>query len=142
MLSRRKFLSTALALTGLAMLPSCRSPVDTGSPVLSFRQGDASCGGGPDDAHVQVGPGSIRFSGHMTMPNPCHRLDAMLEITRPSELIVHISAIAPKDPNSMCIQCIGSASYQGEITGMRAGQYTVSIRHRGLEIKRAVVTVS
>jgi hypothetical protein len=115
--------------------------VDIGSPVLSFHQGQAGCGAGADDAHVQAGPGAIRFSGRMTMPDPCHQLDAMLE-TKSSELIVHISAIAPKPSDSFCIKCIGQAPYDGEIIGVRPGQYTVRIRHGELEIKRANVTVS
>ncbi|MFN4218664.1 MAG: hypothetical protein ACK4HB_05225 [Candidatus Bipolaricaulia bacterium] len=140
MLSRREFLSASLALAGLTVLSSCRHTVDIGSPVLSFHQGQASCGAGADDAYVQAGPGVIRFSGRMTMPDPCHQLDAMLE-TKNSELIVHISAIAPKPSEGFCIKCIGQAPYDGEIVSVRPGQYTVRIRHEGQEIKRARVTV-
>lgn len=140
MLSRREFLGSSLALTGLALLGGCRHTVDVGSPVLSFHQGEASCGAGVDDAQIQAGPGVIRFSGQMTMPDPCHHLDAMLE-TKNSELIVHIAAIAPKSPESFCIKCIGQAPYDGEIVSVRPGQYTVKIRHGDLEIKRAAVTV-
>lgn len=138
MLSRREFLGSSLAL--LVLLEGCRHTEDVGSPVLSFHQGQASCGAGADDAQVQAGPGVIRFSGRMTMPDPCHQLDAMLE-TKSSELIVHISAIAPKPSESFCIKCIGQAPYDGEIVGVRPGQYTVRIRHGELEIKRASVTV-
>ncbi len=141
MLSRRGFLSSSLALAGLAVLVGCRHTVDIGSPVLSFHQGQASCGAGADDAQVQAGPGVIRFSGRMTMPDPCHQLDAMLE-TKNSELIVHISAIAPKPSEGLCIQCLGQAPYEGEIISVRPGQYTVRIRHGELEIKRANVRVS
>ncbi len=141
MLSRRGFLSSSLALAGLAVLGGCRHTVDIGSPVLSFHQGQASCGAGADDAQVQAGPGVIRFSGRMTMPDPCHQLDAMLE-TKNSELIVHISAIAPKPSEGLCIQCLGQAPYEGEIISVRPGQYTVRIRHGELEIKRANVRVS
>lgn len=74
------------------------------------------------------------------MPDPCHQLDAMLE-TKNSELIVHISAIAPKPSEGFCIKCIGQAPYDGEIVSVRPGQYTVRIRHEGQEIKRARVTV-
>ncbi|MCX8103411.1 MAG: hypothetical protein N3E42_03080 [Candidatus Bipolaricaulota bacterium] len=139
MLSRREFLGSSLALTGLVLVGGCRHMVDVGSPVLSFRQGQASCGAGADDAQVQAGPGVIRFSGRMTMPDPCHQLDAMLE-TKNSELIVHISVIAPKE--GFCIKCVGQAPYDGEIVSVRPGQYTVGIRHGGREITRARVTVS
>lgn len=74
------------------------------------------------------------------MPDPCHQLDAMLE-TKNSELIVHISAIAPKSSDSFCVKCIGQAPYDGEILSVRPGQYTVKIRHEGREIKRTTVTV-
>ena len=140
MLSRREFLSASLALAGLAVLSSCRHTVNIGSPVLSFHQGQASCGTGADDAHVQGGPGVIKFSGRMTMPDPCHQLDAMLE-TKNSELIVHISAIAPKSSDIFCVQCIGQAPYEGEIISVPPGEYTVKIRHGELEIARANVTV-
>ena len=140
MLSRREFLSASLALAGLAVLSSCRHTVNIGSPVLSFHQGQAGCGVGADNAHVQAGPGVIRFSGRMTMPDPCHQLDAMLE-TKNSELIVHISAIAPKSSDSFCIKCIGQAPYEGEIISVPPGEYTVKIRHGELEITRANVTV-
>ncbi len=141
MLSRRAFLSSSLALTGLAVLGGCRHTVDIGSPLLSFHQGQSSCGAGTDDAQVQAGPGVIRFSGRMTMPDPCHQLDAMLE-TKNSELIVHISALAPKPSESFCVKCIGQAPYDGEIVSVRPGQYTVRIRHDGREIKQARVRVS
>nr|BAL58656.1 hypothetical protein HGMM_OP2C204 [Candidatus Acetothermum autotrophicum] len=140
MMSRREFLGSSLALTALALLEGCRHTVDIGSPVLSFHQGQASCGAGADDAQIQGGPGVIQFSGRMTMPDPCHQLDAMLE-TKNSELIVHITAIAPKPSEGFCIQCIGQATYDGEIVSVRPGQYTVKIRHGALEIKRASVTV-
>lgn len=140
MLSRRELLSSSLALAGLAVLSSCRHTVDIGSPVLSFHQGEAGCGAGADDAQVQAAQGIVRFSGRMTMPDPCHQLDAMLE-TKNSELIVHISAIAPKPSDSFCVKCIGQAPYEGEIISVRPGQYTVRIRHGALEIKRANVTV-
>jgi hypothetical protein len=142
MLSRREFLSSSLALAGLVALSSCRHTVDIGSPVLSFHQGEASCGAGADDAHVQAGPGVIRFSGRMTMPDPCHQLDAMLETTNPSEFIVHITAIAPKPSEGFCIKCIGQAPYDGEIVSVPPGQYTVKIRHDGREVKQARVAVS
>ena len=140
MLSRREFLSSSLALAGLAVLSSCRHTVDVGSPVLSFHQGQASCGAGADDAQVQAGPKMIKFSGRMTMPDPCHQLDAMLE-TKNSELIVHISTIAPKPSDILCIKCVGQAPYDGEIVSLRPGQYTVRIRHGALEVRRAIVTV-
>lgn len=141
MLSRRRFLRSSLALTGLALLPGCRHTVNVGPPVFTFHQGDTGCGAGADDAQVQAGSGSIKFSGTMTMPDPCHQLEAMLETTNPSEFVVHITAITPKPSEGFCIKCIGQAAYSGEIVNVRPGQYTVRIRHSELEIKRAVVTV-
>ncbi len=140
MLSRREFLGSSLALTGLVLVGGCRHAVDIGSPMLSFHQGAASCGAGVDDAQVQAGPGVIRFSGRMTMPDPCHQLDALLEIKNP-ELIVHITARAPKSSENVCIQCVGQAPYDGEIVGVRPEQYTIVIRHGEREITRAKVTV-
>ncbi len=140
MLSRRRFLSSSLALMALTALGGCRHSVSVGPPVLSFHQGEASCGAGVDEAQIHGVPGAIRLSGRMTMPDPCHRLEAMLE-TKNSELIVHVSAIAPKDPDIICIKCIGQAPYEGEITGLAPGQYTVRIRHGELEVKRSLVAV-
>jgi hypothetical protein len=130
-----------MVLTGLWALSGCRHTVHIGSPVLTFHQGEASCGAGADDALVQAGPGFVRFSGRMTMPDPCHQLEAVLETTNPSEFVVHIAAITPKPSDGFCIKCIGQAAYSGEIVNVRPGQYTVRIRHSEREIKRAIVTV-
>ncbi len=140
MLSRREFLSSSLALTSLVLLEGCSHSEDVGSPMLSFHQGEASCGVGLDDAQVHADTGVIKFSGRMTMPDPCHQLDAMLE-AKNSELIVHISVIAPKPSEGFCIQCIGQAPYDGEIVNLRPGQYTVTLRHGEREIRKAQVTV-
>lgn len=140
MLSRREFLGSSLALMGLVLLEGCHPSEDVGSPMLSFHQRGASCGAGLDDAQVQADTGVIKFSGRMTMPDPCHELDAMLEIKN-SELIVHISAVAPKPSDGFCIKCIGQASYDGEIVNVRPGQYTVKIYHSEREIRRARVTI-
>ncbi len=140
MLSRREFLSSSLALTSLALLGGCSRSEDVDSPMLSFHQGETSCGAGLDDAHVQALSGGIKFSGRMTVPDPCHQLKAMLEV-RDSELIVHISVIAPKPSDGVCIQCLGQAPYDGEIVNLRPGQYTVAIRHGEREISRARVTI-
>lgn len=138
MLSRREFLSSSLALMGIVLLEGCRENVD--SPMLSFHQGEASCGAGLDDAQVQADTGVIKFSGRMTMPDPCHQLNATLEV-RDSELIVHISVIAPKPSEGFCVKCIGQAPYDGEIVNLRPRQYTVAIRHSEREIRRVRVTV-
>ncbi len=140
MLSRRRFLRSAIALTGLWALSGCRQTVESDSAVLTFQPGAASCGA-RDDVRVQAGAGSIEFSGTMTMPDPCHQLEAMLEITKPSEFVVHITAITPKPSEGFCIKCIGQAAYSGEIVNVRPGQYTVRIRHSEREVKRAMVTV-
>lgn len=138
MLSRREFLSSSLALMGIVLLEGCRENVD--SPMLSFHQGEASCGAGLDDAQVQADTGVIKFSGRMTMPDPCHQLNATLEV-RDSELIVHISVIAPKHSEGFCVKCIGQAPYDGEIVNLRYRQYTVAIRHGEREVRRVRVTV-
>lgn len=139
MLSRREFLSSSLALMGIVLLEGCRENVD--SPMLSFHQGEASCGVGLDEAQVQADRGVVRFSGRMTMPDPCHQLNAMLEV-KSSELVVHISVVAPKpSDDGFCVKCIGQAPYDGEIVNVRPGQYTVAIRHGEREIRRARVTV-
>ncbi len=140
MLSRREFLSSSLALASLVWLGGCYHSEDVSSPMLSFHQGEASCGVGLDDAQVQADTGVIKFSGRMTMPDPCHQLNAMLEV-RNSELIVHISVIAPKPSDGFCIKCIGQAPYDGEIVNLRPGQYTLAIRHGEREIRKARVTV-
>ncbi len=140
MLSRRRFLRSSIALTGLWALSGCRQTVEIDSAVLTFQQGAASCGA-IDDVQVQAGAGSIKFSGTMTMPDPCHQLEAMLETTNPSEFVVHITAITPKPSEGFCIKCIGQAAYGGEIVSVRPGQYTVRIRHSEREVKRAIVTV-
>ncbi len=138
MLSRREFLSSSLALMGIVLLEGCRENVD--SPMLSFHQGEASCGAGLDDAQVQADTGVIKFSGRMTMPDPCHQLNATLEV-RDSELIVHISVIAPKPSEGFCVKCIGQAPYDGEIVNLRPRQYTVAIRHGEREVRRVRVMV-
>ncbi len=74
------------------------------------------------------------------MPDPCHQLNATLEV-RDSELIVHISVIAPKPSEGFCVKCIGQAPYDGEIVNLRPRQYTVAIRHGEREVRRVRVMV-
>lgn len=140
MLSRRRFLRSSIALTGLWALSGCRQTAEIDSAVLTFQQGAASCGA-IDDVQVRASSGSIKFSGTMTMPDPCHQLEAMLETTNPSEFVVHITVITPKPSEGFCIKCIGQAAYGGEIVNVRPGQYTVRIRHGEREVKRATITV-
>lgn len=141
MLTRRALLRSSAALVALAALGGCRHTVDVGSPVLSFHQGEANCGVGADDVQVQAASGLVRFSGRMTMPDPCHRLQAMLE-TRGQTFIVHITVEAPKTSDGFCIKCIGQAPYEGEIVSVRPGRYTVRIRHAEREVKVSEVAVS
>ncbi|MDW8031518.1 MAG: hypothetical protein RMJ29_06875 [Candidatus Bipolaricaulota bacterium] len=140
MLSRRELLRSSLTLMGLVLLGGCRRGEDLGSPMLSFHHGEAHCGVGLDDARVQAEAKGIRFSGQMTTPDPCHRLEAVLEVKN-SELIVHISAVSEKAPDRVCIQCLGQVPYTGEIVNVRPGQYTVKIYHDKREIKSAPVTI-
>ncbi len=140
MFARRQFLRSSVALTGLFLLTGCRHTVNFGSPKLVFRQGETGCGAG-DGSEILGGPGLVRFSGAMTTPDPCHRLDAMLESVN-DRLIVHIMAQSSLGPDEFCIKCIGRAAYSGEIAGLRPGRYSVSIFHGQQKIQEATVVVS
>ncbi len=139
-LARRKFLSSSAALMSFVLLSGCRHTVSPGSPALVFRQGETGCGAG-DDSEILGGPGIVRFSGAMTTPDPCHRLEAMLESVN-DRLIVHITAQSSLGPDGFCIKCVGRAAYSGEIAGLRPGRYSVRILHGQREIKEATAIVS
>lgn len=139
MYARREFLRSSVALTGLFLLSGCRHTVNLGPATLVFRQGETGCGAG-DSSEILGGPGLIRFSGAMTTPDPCHRLEAMLESVN-DLLIVHITAQSSLGPDEFCVKCIGRAAYSGEIVSVRPGRYTVKIRHGEREVKEATVTI-
>lgn len=140
MFTRRQFLCASGALLGLALLSGCRHTVQIGSPTLIFRQGDMSCGTGDGESEIVGAVGMIRFSGAMTTPDPCHRLEAMLEHAN-DLLIVHITARSSLKPNEFCIKCLGRATYSGEITGLRAGRYRVRILHGERQIVEREISV-
>ncbi|MCS6903519.1 MAG: twin-arginine translocation signal domain-containing protein, partial [Candidatus Bipolaricaulota bacterium] len=102
MLSRRGFLKASLGLTGLALLSGCRHTVQIGSPALVFRQGETGCGTGDGESEIVGAVGVIRFSGAVTTPDPCHRLEAMLESAN-DLLIVQITARSSLNPNEFCV---------------------------------------
>ncbi len=145
-LTRRQFLKAG-SLLGIGTflgLQSCEDLFKPG-PHLLFEQLESSCASDGETAQLQGGKGKLSFSGAVETPNPCHDLQAELVTMRcgPTERCpnTHEVAITSKPQGGSCIECLGSVPYQGEIRGLEAGLYAITITHDGRPIAEAQVQV-
>jgi hypothetical protein len=148
-LTRRQFLKASglLSLGTFLGLQSCEDLWGPGpsEPLLSFEQLDSGCSAGEEGAELQGGVGKIAISGAVATPTPCFDLQAKLVTMRcgPAErcLNTYEIAITSKAREGYCIECLGSVSYRGEVRGLKAGTYSITVTHDGRRVAAEQVEV-
>lgn len=148
-LTRRELLKASglLGLGAFLGLQSCEDlwSLGTSQPLLSFEQLDSGCAFVEEGAELDGGKGRITFSGAVATPTPCYDLTAELITMRcgPTERCpnTYEIAITSEAQEGYCILCLGSVSYRGELGGLKAGIYNITITHDGHPIAAAQVQV-
>lgn len=78
-------------------------------------------------------------------PNPCYDLHAELLAMRCDPAArcpnTYEVAITSEAQGGYCIECLGSVFYRGEIRGLEAGWYTITITHHGRPVAEAQALV-
>lgn len=145
--TRRQFLKAGglLGLGTVLGVQSCESLFGPKLPRLTFQQLDSSCATEEETVLLEGGPGRISFSGLMQTPTPCYDLQAELITMRcePTERCpnTYEIAITAKAQDVICVECIGSVNYRGEIRSLRPGLYTIAVTHDGHPIAEEQVQV-
>ncbi|MGQ9602479.1 MAG: hypothetical protein ACUVUT_07420 [Candidatus Bipolaricaulia bacterium] len=150
-LTRRQFLKTSglLSLGVLLSLQSCESlwnpNPEPSQPVLIFEQLSSGCASEEEEATLQGGKGKITFEGQVATPTPCYDLAAELVVMRcgPTERCpnTYEIAITSKAQEGYCIECLGRASYRGELRHLAPGTYHIGITHDGRHVVVAQLEV-
>ena len=112
------------------------------TPGLFFDYSAGSCAYSEEEAQIFVWGDEVLFSGSVTTPTPCYRLDAELifppAFSNPPLLVVDIT---PRVMPGVCVQCIGSIPFTGEIKNLDPGEYDVAIYCQGRLIAEETVEV-
>lgn len=128
-------------LLGFLLVSGCvlnAPPSQPASEVsLAFTPGQGSCATGEPEITVWSDSGALKFAGSILTPTPCYSLDASYKI---SGKIIEIS-IQKQPLGGVCIQCIGAVPFEGEITGLKEGDYRVKVFVDGKPLKEAEVRV-
>jgi hypothetical protein len=72
------------------------------------------------------GAGTIDFTGSLTTGTPCYELSASHAV-RGSRVILTVTAT---ETGGFCTQVITHNNYQGQVSGLSAGDYTFEVVHR------------
>ena len=115
------FLGAGLFLGG------CLTPQGPSEPTLRFQAQTPTCAVVEEHFWAWGEVGKILFQGGVYLPTPCYEVEAQLEPLRcgccarcPNTYQLRLVATRQ---NVVCIECLGTVSFAGEIQGLEPGVY-------------------
>jgi hypothetical protein len=129
-------------LVGILLASGCvltkpSPPLPTPGLTFAFTPGQGSCATGEPGVSMWSEAGVLKFAGSVTTSTPCYTLDATYKI---NGKVITIN-IQKRALGGVCIQCIGAVPFEGEITGLKEGDYRVKLLLEGKLLKEAVLTI-
>lgn len=112
-------------------------PPPTPGLTFAFTPGQGSCAAGEPGVSMWSEAGVLKFAGSVTTSTPCHTLDAAYKIN--GEVIT--INIQKRALGGACIQCVGAVPFEGEVAGLKEGDYRVKVLLEDQLLKEEVLAI-
>ncbi|MEA1959272.1 MAG: hypothetical protein U9N44_06405 [Chloroflexota bacterium] len=105
---------------------------------LTFESLEGGCAGIAESyLNIYHEDGTLRFEGAVITPDPCHRLEAVMDLSNIDDVYcnlyatVNITAVPDTDAGEACVQCIGAVFFAGEVGSLDTCGHTVWFNYNG-----------
>ena len=119
--------SILIGIFTIALISACVQ----GNVINNFRfeSSEGSCGITSQTISANVSRTHIGFTGFVSLPNPCMRLEANYTVSNGNPDLILVKLTAKAIPGiATCIQCIGMASYSGSFD-INSKNFEVGIKY-------------
>lgn len=113
-----------LAFLGLTLLSHCNG---TSGLALTWSQLEANCSTADvGTTNITASNNVIVLSGQISA-DPCATVTSNLTV---EGSIISINFVSTVEQTTICIECLGAIYFNGTISGLKPGNYTVQIVHQ------------